>query len=112
VPIPLPLICHLNLSTPGDPVGKGPTAADDWYRDVLAEGQHLGASGYYIALEEPRHVDVTENHAYVVVPATMRFIVQGKEIVQTGSVFTVALRHVGDDWRSTAWAWAKGFNTQ
>ena len=38
-------------------VWQGPTAAEDWWRDVLTEGEHLGASGYRIALGEPRHVD-------------------------------------------------------
>ena len=62
---------------------------------MLTEGKHLGASGYHITLDEPRHVDVTDNHAYVVVPATMRFVVEGKQVTQTGSVFTVALDTVG-----------------
>ena len=52
-------------------VWQGPTAAEDWWRDVLAEGEHLGASGYRIALGEARHVDVNGDYAYVVVPATM-----------------------------------------
>ena len=26
-------------------VWQGPTANDDWYRDVLTEGEHLGAAG-------------------------------------------------------------------
>jgi len=45
-------------------VWQGPTATEDWFRDVLTEGEHLGASGYHITLDEPRHVDVTDNHAY------------------------------------------------
>lgn len=40
-------------------VWHGPTATLDWYGDVLAEGEHAGASGYAVALGEPRHVDVT-----------------------------------------------------
>jgi hypothetical protein len=52
-------------------VWQGPTASDDWYRDVLTEGEHVGASGYQITLGEPRHVDVTADNAYVVVPAIM-----------------------------------------
>lgn len=28
------------------PVWQGPTAAQDWYRDVLVEGELHGASGY------------------------------------------------------------------
>ena len=52
-------------------VWQGSTAAEDWWKDVLAEGEHLGASDYRIALGEPRHVDVNGENAYVVVPATM-----------------------------------------
>ncbi|MES9519018.1 nuclear transport factor 2 family protein [Streptomyces capoamus] len=89
-------------------VWHGPTAAADWWRDVVAEGEHLGASQYRITLGEPRHVDVTGPHAYVVVPATMAFDLRGRQVTQTGSVFTVALREVGTEWRLTAWAWAKG----
>ena len=37
-------------------VWQGPTAAEDWWRDVLAEGEPLGATGYRITLGEPRHV--------------------------------------------------------
>ena len=88
--------------------GKAPTAAEDWWRDVLTEGEHLGASGYRIALGEPQHVDVTGDHAYVVAPATMTFDLRGQQVTQTGSVYTVALRKVGEDWRLSAWAWAKG----
>ena len=55
-------------------VWQGPTAAEDWWRDVLAEGERLGASGYRIALGEPQHVDVKGESAYVVAPATMTFV--------------------------------------
>ncbi|MFG2608086.1 YybH family protein [Streptomyces sp. NPDC048514] len=89
-------------------VWQGPTAGEDWWRDVLTEGEHAGASGYRIALGEPRHVDVTGDHAYVVVPATMTFDLRGEQVTQTGSVFTVALRRADTEWRLTAWAWAKG----
>src|SRR5215212_11825994 len=75
-------------------VWQGPTASDDWYSDVLAEGDDLGASRYRIALGEPRHVDVTGDYAYVVVPATMTFDLRGTQVTQTGSVFTLALRKI------------------
>jgi ketosteroid isomerase-like protein len=70
-------------------VWQGPTAAQDWWKDVLAEGEHLGASGYRITLGEPRHVDVNGESAYVVAPATMTFDLRGKQVTQTGSVYTV-----------------------
>ena len=44
-------------------VWQGPTAAEDWWRDVLAEGEHLGASGYRIR---------SANHGMSMSPAKMR----------------------------------------
>jgi ketosteroid isomerase-like protein len=86
----------------------GPTAAQDWYRDVLIEGKAHGAAGYFVTLGEPLHNNVTGDSAYVVVPASMTFKVQGKQITQSGAVFTVALRKGAEGWRIAAWAWAKG----
>ena len=40
-------------------VWQGPTAASDWWRDVLAEGEHLGASGYHIALGARRNMSMS-----------------------------------------------------
>ena len=89
-------------------VWHGPTATEDWYRDVLVEGEHAGASGYVVTVGEPRHVNVTGDNAYVVLPASMTFKVRGTEITQTGAIFTVALRKLNDGWRLASWAWAKG----
>ena len=46
---------------------QGPTAAQDWYRDVLIEGKQHGASDYFVTLGEPLHNNVTGDSAYVVV---------------------------------------------
>jgi ketosteroid isomerase-like protein len=89
-------------------VWQGPTACADWYKDVLTHGEEQGASGYSVTLGKPRHVDVTGDRAYVVVPATMTFKVKGQQVMQSGSTFTVALRKFAEGWRITAWAWAKG----
>ena len=89
-------------------IWHGPTATQDWYSDVLVEGEHLGAGDYFVELGEPRHANITGDNAYVVMPTTMTFKLQGKQITQTGATFTVALRKVDDTWRLAAWAWAKG----
>ncbi len=73
-------------------VWSGPTATQDWYRDALTEGEHLGVSGYFVTLGEPLHNNVTGDAAYVVLPATMKFNMKGKQITQSGALFTVALR--------------------
>jgi ketosteroid isomerase-like protein len=89
-------------------VWQGPTACQDWYRDVLAAGEKEGATGYFVTLGDPRHVDITGDRAYVVAPATMTFKLRGKHVTQSGSTFTVALRKLAERWRITAWAWTKG----
>jgi len=89
-------------------VWQGPTATQDWYRDVLREGKEHGASGYCVSVGEPLHNDVTGSNAYVVLPATMTFKVKGTPVTQSGAVFTVALHETADGWRVAAWAWAKG----
>ena len=89
-------------------VWQGPTATRDWYRDVLIEGKQHGASDYFITLGEPLHNNVNADSAYVVVPATMTFILRGQQVTQSGAVFTVALRKLPEGWRIAAWAWAKG----
>ncbi|MUM33916.1 nuclear transport factor 2 family protein, partial [Mycolicibacterium sp. CBMA 361] len=66
-------------------VWLGPTAAADWYRDVLSEGEHLGATGYRVTVGEPVHNDTTGDNAYVVLPATMTFDLNGTPITQTGA---------------------------
>lgn len=86
----------------------GPTAAQDWYRDVLVEGEQHGASDYFVTVGEPLHNDVTGDSAYIVVPATMTFKVRGKQVTQSGAIFTVALRKLPEEWRIAAGAWAKG----
>lgn len=90
-------------------VWLGPSAAQDWYRDVLVEGALHRASGYTVTLDDPLHHDVTGDRAYVAIPAEMRFSVAGAPVTQTGAFFTVALRRRDDrGWRITAWAWTKG----
>ncbi|MFL6352561.1 MAG: nuclear transport factor 2 family protein [Bryobacteraceae bacterium] len=89
-------------------VWSGLTATQDWYRDALAEAEHLDVKGYFVTLGEPSHNNVTGDAAYVVLPATMTFKVKGEEVTQSGAKLTVALRRVEGAWRIASWAWTKG----
>ena len=89
-------------------VWHGPTATQHWYRDVLIEGEHLGAKDYNVTLGKPTHANVTGDAAYVVVPATMKFKLRDKQVTQSGAAFTVALRKLPVGWRIASWAWVKG----
>ena len=86
----------------------GPSAASDWYRDVLTEGAHLGAGDYHATLGEPAHNNVTGDSAYFVAPAGMTFNFKGQPVRQEGATFTFALKREVGDWKIAAWAWAKG----
>lgn len=86
---------------------QGPTAPMDWYRDVMAESGHVGASDYLVSLGEPLHDQVTGDRAYFVAPATMTFKLNGQQVTQTGSTFTVALKRAADGRKIAAWAWSK-----
>ena len=46
----------------------GPTPTQDWYRDVLAEGEQHGAPDYHVIVGKPLHNNITGDRAYVVVP--------------------------------------------
>ncbi len=63
-------------------VWHGPTASEDWHRDVTVAGDREGATDYFVALGEPWHVNVTGDRSYVVVPATMTFRVHGQPVTQ------------------------------
>src|SRR5215510_11159513 len=82
-------------------VWHGPTASQDWYRDVLTEAEAHGASNYSVTLGEPLHNNASGDSAYVVVPATMTFKVHGRQVTQSGAIFTVALRRLTEGWRIT-----------
>ena len=61
----------------------GPTACEDWYRDAMTEGEHLGATDYVVILGEPKHNNITRDSAYVVFPTTMTFKLKGQQITQS-----------------------------
>ena len=89
-------------------VWQGPTATQDWYRDVLIEGKQHGATDYYVSLGEPLHNNATGDNAYVVVPANMTLKVHGQQVTQKGAILTVALRKMPEGWRIAVWSWATG----
>jgi len=89
-------------------VWHGTTAAEDWYRDVLINTRKEGASDFFVTIGRPLHMEVTGDAAYVVVPATMKFKVHGKQITQSDAVFALALQKLSDGWRIAAGAWTKG----
>jgi len=92
-------------------VWHGPAAGQAWYADVVAEGERVGASDYVVTLGRPLHNNLDGDTAYIVAPVTLEFKLRGQIYKQTRAILTVALRQLSDEWRITAWAWAKGATT-
>lgn len=82
-------------------------ACADWANDFEAFNKQNGITEPIATLGKPRHVDITGDRAYVVVPATFTFKQHGKRVTESGSMLTVALQKVDAAWRMTGWAWSK-----
>jgi SnoaL-like domain len=86
---------------------QGVTACADWSNDFDTYNKKSGITDPIATLGKPKHVDITGDRAYVVVPATYTYKQNGKRATESGSILTVALQKVTAGWRITGWAWAK-----
>ena len=86
----------------------GVGACGKWMADWDADAKKKGITDAIVTLGTPRHVDVTGDRAYVVVPTGYAYKVKGAPAKQTGSTLTIALQKGAAGWRITGWAWTKG----
>lgn len=86
----------------------GAGACSKWFNDYDAEAKKNEITDGIVTLGAPRHVDVTGDRAYAVVPASFTYKEKGKPVKETGSIITVALQKAASGWHITGWAWAKG----
>ena len=85
----------------------GAGACLTWMNDYDADAKKNGITDGFVTLGKPRHVDVTGDRAYVVIPANYVFKRKGVTVRESGSILTLALQKVAVGWRVTAWSWAK-----
>jgi len=88
-------------------VWSGPTACADWASDYDAASKKDKVTHQVVKLAKPKHVDVSGDRGYVVVPANYTYQQDGKPMAENGSLLTVALQKGPDGWRITAWTWSK-----
>jgi len=88
-------------------IWQGTTGCADWSNDFDAYIKKNGMTGPKLTLGLLRHVDVSGDRAYVVVPANFTFKKNGMRFNERHSVWTLSLQKVADSWRITGWAWAK-----
>jgi hypothetical protein len=85
----------------------GPTACADWWKAYGAYNDKNGITDTAATLGTPWNVDVAEDRAYFVAPATYTYKQHGKPVKESRSVFTVALRRTEAGRRITGWTWSK-----
>src|SRR5439155_15726514 len=85
----------------------GTGACSTWMSDYDADAKKNGITDGVVTLSTARHIDVTADRAYVVVPANYAYKMNGKPTKEIGSILTVALQKGDTGWRITAWSWAK-----
>lgn len=85
---------------------QGANACADWATDFESNAKKNGITDSIVTLLKPKHVDVTGDRAYVVVPANYDYKLKGKKTSQKGSIMALALRKTPAGWRITGWSWA------
>ena len=78
-----------------------------WMNAYDADAKRKVITEPVVAFGAPRHVDITGNHAYVVLPADYKFLEKGKPVHEAASTITITLEKRANGWRMTAWAWSK-----
>ena len=86
----------------------GATACADWANDFDDYNKKYRITDPIVTIGRPRHVDITGDRAYIVLPATYSFERNGKKVTESGATMTVALQKGADGWRMTGWAWSQG----
>ena len=85
----------------------GQGACLQWLTDYDTDAKKNGISDGWVTIGKPRHLDVTGDRAYVVVPAEYSYKLKGKPVKESGAMFTLALRKSEGAWHAVGWAWPK-----
>jgi ketosteroid isomerase-like protein len=85
----------------------GEGACEKWANDFVAHAKKNDIADAVVTVDPPVHVEVTGDHAYVVLRADYTFKMKGKEIKEVDATWTVSL-HKGDNgWRMSGFSWSK-----
>lgn len=85
----------------------GAGACTRWMSDSDVDSKKNRITDAAVTLGSPRHVDITADRAYVVVPADYSYKQNGTAAKETGSALTMALQKTANGWRIFGWSWTK-----
>src|SRR2546423_1054352 len=84
---------------------SGAGAYDHWAADYDTYSKAHGDTDPWLKTSKPRHVTVSGDRGYAVVPALYTFKEHGKKMREHG-LWTFAMQKVGGEWKVAGWGWA------
>src|SRR5664279_2496591 len=84
----------------------GAGACSKWMDDYDSNAKKAKITDGFVTLGKPRHIDITADRAYVVIPTDYVFKQNGKAMKETRSAFAFALQNGEKGWRIIGWSWA------
>lgn len=88
-------------------VWQGANTCADWWSAAGAYFKKNGITDNVVTLHKPWRVTVTGDRAYAVIPVTLTYKLNGKPMVESGSVLTAIAQKVGVSWRIKGFSWAQ-----
>ncbi|MGH9494063.1 MAG: hypothetical protein ACRD3B_03625 [Candidatus Sulfotelmatobacter sp.] len=85
----------------------GSNACKQWSDDYDADSKKNGVTEPSVKFGGPRHIEVKDARAYVVMPSEYDYKQNGKPVKEAGATETIALQKVATGWRITAWTWSR-----
>jgi ketosteroid isomerase-like protein len=86
---------------------QGASACSDWANADDAYNKKNGITNGVVTLGKVRHIEVTDDRAYVVATASFTYKQNGKKAAETGSSWAAALQKTAAGWRITGSGWAQ-----
>ncbi|MDQ2929357.1 MAG: nuclear transport factor 2 family protein [Gemmatimonadota bacterium] len=88
-------------------VWRGPGTCGKWMDAYAADATKNKITDGQVTLGKELHVDITGDHAYVVMPARYVFKKDGKPVSEDSSSITMVLQKRATEWTVAGWAWTK-----
>jgi len=87
---------------------SGSGACGQWGKDYDADAKKNSVTDPSVWFGAAKHLDISGERAYVVLPASYSYKQNGKPVKEAGATLIVALQKSGNNWRITAWTWSRG----
>jgi ketosteroid isomerase-like protein len=84
----------------------GAGACSKWISDWEVNAKKNDLTDAKVTLKKLRYIEITGDHAYVVVPANITYRQKGKQVKEPGGRVTLILQRGDVSWRIIGWSWA------